>query len=146
MNKVFLIGHVGKDPESKTFGSGNTVASFSLATNKRFKVKDGEKKQETTWHNCQAWNKTADLIMTYIKKGSHIFVGGEISISNYETDQGEKRSMHRVTVHEIQFLDRRDESTSKNETKTNNQKESNKMPNVDKVETSANYTADDIPF
>lgn len=146
MNKVLLIGNLGQDPETKTFGSGANVCNFSLATNKKFKDKNtGETKQTTTWHQCQAWNKTADLCSTYLKKGSKVFVEGEINISHYETDQGEKRSMHRIIVFGVQFLDPKEEgSTTKKKPKTKEKQQ--KMPAVDNVETNHNYTEDDIPF
>ena len=152
MNKVFLMGHLGKDPEVKEFSSGNKVCNFSLATNKTYKGKNGEKQQETTWHNCQAWNKTADLCWTYLKKGSFVFIEGEINVSSWENEHGEKRYNHRINVFGIRFLDRKEDGeqkkTTTRKTSSKPKEENQKMPyvNEDSIHTNQNFTSDDIPF
>ena len=151
MNKVFLMGHLGKDPEVKEFSSGNKVCNFNLATNKVYKGKNGEKQQETTWHNCTGWNKTADLCSTYLKKGSFVFVEGEINISSWENEHGEKRYNHRINVFSIKFLDRKEEdnkTTQKTVQKRKPREENQRMPEVDKesIHVDQNYASNEIPF
>jgi single-strand DNA-binding protein len=100
MNKVTLIGNVGKDPELRTIGD-NQVVSFSLATTRRFKDKDGNK--VTDWHSVQAWGKTAELIAQYVHKGDRLAVEGEIQYREYEKD-GVKRQAVNINCNEVEFL------------------------------------------
>jgi single-strand DNA-binding protein len=95
LNKVFLIGMVGKEPESKTLANGDACATFSLATSKYYKGKNGEKVTDTTWHNIVAWKAVAGIVSKYVKKGSRLCVEGEIKNRNYEKDG------HKVYVSEI---------------------------------------------
>ena len=82
INKVILIGHVGKDPETKSIVS-TTVTKLSLATTETWK-KDGEKKEETQWHNLEAWGKLAEIIDRFVKKGDKIYVEGKIKYREHE--------------------------------------------------------------
>jgi len=84
MNKALLFGNVGKDPEVKRLESGNIVAKFSMATNKSYTNKSGEKVKETSWHNIVLWGKLAELAEKYVKKGDSIIIEGEISYRTYE--------------------------------------------------------------
>lgn len=84
LNKATLIGTVGKDPEVKTLDGGVKVAKFSLATNESYKDKNGQKVEITDWHNLSAWNKLADIIEQYVKKGSHLYIEGRIKNRTYE--------------------------------------------------------------
>ena len=152
LNKVFLIGHVGQDPKEKEFPSGATLSEFSLATNETFKGKDGEKKQKTTWHHCKAWNQKADLCNTYLKKGSKVFISGKIDVEKWETEDGEKRSLGKIQVNEVVFLDNKEEGDSQDsqskKPKTTKKKESKqqKFPDIKNVETNQDFTSDNIPF
>ena len=145
MNKVILMGNLGSDPELKTFPSGNKVCNFSLATNKRYKGKDGEQKQETTWHQCQAWNNTADLCDTYLRKGSQVLLEGEISVSTWD-DNGQKRYNHRINIFSIRFLGKKEDSPQGSAKTT--PKGNEKMPyvNEDSIHANQNFTSDNIPF
>ena len=78
LNKVLLIGNVGRDPEIRHLEGGASVASFSLATTERFRDRNGETKEITEWHNIVAWRQLADLAGRFIKKGSQIYVEGRI--------------------------------------------------------------------
>ena len=105
MNKAFLIGRVGQNPELKTFDGGGKVANFTLATSKSWKDKQtGEKKEKTTWHNVQASGVKADVVMGLITKGSKIAIEGEIDNSSYEKN-GEKRIFSRVNMLNFEFCD-----------------------------------------
>lgn len=87
LNKVILIGRVGKAPEVRTLANGNKVASFSLATSEGYKDKlTGERKEVTEWHNIQAWRGTADIVERYVKKGDMIAIDGKLKTRQWEKD------------------------------------------------------------
>ena len=107
VNKVTLIGRVGKDPEIKTFASGNKVANITLATTERYKDRNGEQKEETEWHSVQAFGKLADVVERFVHKGSLLYLDGKIRTRSYEADG---RTMYRTEIlaDHIQMLDRRE--------------------------------------
>jgi single-strand DNA-binding protein len=89
MNRVILHGNVGNDPDSKVLQSGNTVTKFSLATNKSYTDKKGEKITETQWHSIVLWGKVAETASKYVKKGSSLIVEGEIAYRSYVNKEGQ---------------------------------------------------------
>ncbi len=91
INKVILIGNLGRDPEIQKFDNGVKKASFSLATTEVFKNKDGEKTQHTEWHNIVLWRGLADIAENYLKKGSTIYLEGKIRRRDWEDKDGQKR-------------------------------------------------------
>ncbi len=103
-NKVQLIGNVGQNPEITVLDSGKKVVRFSLATNEHYKNTNGEKVQNTNWHNLVAWGKTAEVIEKYASKGKEIAVEGKLTSRSYETNEGEKRYVTEVVVSEILLL------------------------------------------
>ena len=107
LNKVTLIGNVGKDPEIKTFASGNKVASITLATSERYKDRNGEQKEDTEWHSVQAFGKLADVVERFVHKGSLLYLDGKIRTRSYEADG---RTVYRTEIlaDHIQMLDRRE--------------------------------------
>ena len=107
LNRVTLIGNVGKDPEIKTFASGNKVASITLATSERYKDRNGEQKEDTEWHSVQAFGKLADVVERFVHKGSLLYLDGKIRTRSYEADG---RTMYRTEIlaDHIQMLDRRE--------------------------------------
>ena len=107
VNKVILIGRLGKDPEIKTFASGNKVANITLATSERYKDRNGEQKEETEWHSVQAFGKLADVVERFVHKGSLLYLDGKIRTRSYEADG---RTMYRTEIlaDHIQMLDRRE--------------------------------------
>lgn len=84
VNKALLLGNVGKDPEVRTTASGQSVASFSLATSRRWKDRDGNKQEQTEWHNVVAWGKLADVVSKYVTKGSKLYIEGRIETQSWE--------------------------------------------------------------
>lgn len=84
LNRAQLIGHVGQDPEIKTMPNGTKLAKCSLATNKKWTDKAGEKQEKTEWHNLVFWDKKAETVEKFVKKGSRIYVEGEIETQEYE--------------------------------------------------------------
>jgi single-strand DNA-binding protein len=103
-NKVQLIGHVGNDPEIKTFDGGKKLAKLSIATNESYKNDKGEKVEETQWHSLIAWGKTADIIEKYVVKGKEIAIEGKLTHRNYEDKNGEKRYVTEVVIDELLLL------------------------------------------
>lgn len=91
MNRIFLYGNVGKEPEVRILESGNKIAKFSLATSKYRKDEHGDKITETTWHNIVFWNKPAEIIEKYVKKGSSLIIEGEIRYRDYTDKEGNKK-------------------------------------------------------
>jgi single-strand DNA-binding protein len=103
-NKVQLIGHVGNDPEIKTFDGGKKLAKLNVATNENYKNEKGEKVEETQWHTLIAWGKTADIIEKYVVKGKEIAIEGKLTHRSYEDKNGEKRYVTEVVIDEIMLL------------------------------------------
>ena len=103
-NKVKLIGHVGNDPEIKSFDGGKKLAKLSIATNESYKNDKGEKVEETQWHSLVAWGKTADIIEKYVVKGKEIAIEGKLTHRSYEDKNGEKRYVTEVVIDELLML------------------------------------------
>ena len=103
-NKVQLIGNVGNEPEITNLDSGKKVAKFSIATNEFYKNSNGEKEQNTQWHNVVAWGKIAEIIEKYVGKGKEVALDGKLTSRSYETKEGEKRYVTEVVANEILLL------------------------------------------
>jgi len=91
VNKVILLGNLGKDPEIRTLERGDKVASFSLATSETYKNKEGQKVEQTEWHNIVMWRGLAEVAEKYLKKGSQIFLEGKIKTRSWDDKEGNKR-------------------------------------------------------
>ncbi len=105
LNKVMLIGNLGRDPELKSLTSGTHVATFSMATSRRWKGKDGEFQEETQWHNIVAWGQSAETISTYLKKGSRVYLEGRLTHRSWDDPNGQKRYITEVVAENFVFLD-----------------------------------------
>ena len=103
-NRVYLIGNLGSDPELNQFESGKKKASFTLATNDFYKNQDGERIQDTQWHNIIAWNHQAELIENYVKKGQEIAIEGKLTTRSYEDQKGITRYITEVILNELLLL------------------------------------------
>ena len=103
-NKVQLIGNLGNDPEIITLDSGKKLAKLQIATNETYTNAIGEKITDTQWHNLVAWNKTAEIVEKYLKKGKEVMVEGKLTSRSYETSAGEKRYITEVVVNELLML------------------------------------------
>ena len=105
VNKVFLLGNVGKDPEIRSTAGGMTVASFSLATADRAKDAQGNWADKTEWHNLVCFQRTAEVVRDYVKKGSQIFVEGKIQTRSWDDKtSGEKKYKTEILVNELTLL------------------------------------------
>ena len=102
VNKVILVGNLGKDPELKYTPSGAAVATFSLATTDRFKDKDGN--QKTEWHNIIAWRQLAEICGKYLHKGKQVYIEGRIQYRTYDDRDGNKRYITEIVADQMQML------------------------------------------
>ncbi len=109
VNKVILVGNLGKDPEVRSLDSGVKVASFPLATNEYFKGKDGNRVEQTEWHNIVLWRGMAELAEKYLKKGSLIYLEGRIRTRQWEDKEGNKRYNTEIIGDVMNFLGGRPE-------------------------------------
>lgn len=107
INKVTLLGNLGKDPEIRTFENGSKVARFSLATNKNFKDKAGEWQTQTEWHNIVVWGYAAEHAEKFLKKGGLAYVEGEINYREYEAD-GQKKYITEIKGDVLKSLEKRE--------------------------------------
>jgi single-strand DNA-binding protein len=106
LNRVQLMGRLGKDPETKFTPTGKKVAHFSVAISNRWKSKEGEAKEYTEWVNVEAWGRLGEVCQEYLKKGSLLFVEGRLKTDKYE-DKGETRYYTKVVALAMQMLDRK---------------------------------------
>jgi single-strand DNA-binding protein len=104
VNKVILVGNVGKDPDVRHLDSGVTVARFSLATNETYTDKTGKKVTQTEWHNIVVWSKLAEIAEKYIKAGKLLFVEGRLKTSSYDDKDGVKRYKTEIFCDNFRFL------------------------------------------
>lgn len=110
VNKVILIGNLGKDPEVKYTPQGTPVAKFSLATNERYKDKEGNWQDRTEWHNIVLWQRLAEIAGEYLKKGSKVYIEGRIRTDSWDDKQsGQKKYMTQIVGHDIVLLSGRGE-------------------------------------
>jgi single-strand DNA-binding protein len=105
VNKVFLLGNVGKDPEIRTTPTGMTVASFSLATAERAKDAQGNWADKTEWHNLVAFQRTAEIVRDYVKKGTQVFIEGKIQTRSWDDkESGQKKYRTEILINELSLL------------------------------------------
>jgi single-strand DNA-binding protein len=112
VNKVILLGNVGKDPEIRSTGSGIMVASFGLATSSRTKDAQGNWQDKTEWHNVVAYDKLAEIIRDYVKKGHKLFVEGRLTTRNWDDKEHAGRKVYRteIVASDISLLSGRDDA------------------------------------
>ncbi|MDO9340308.1 MAG: single-stranded DNA-binding protein [Bacteroidales bacterium] len=103
-NRVTLIGNLGQDPETKTTETGKKVTHFTLATDDGYKNSDGQKVNETTWHNIVAWNGLADIAGKYLKKGRQVAVEGRIVYRTYEDKKGATKNITEIVLNDLILL------------------------------------------
>jgi single-strand DNA-binding protein len=138
VNKVILVGNAGQDPEVKYTASGVPVAKVSLATNERFKDRNEQWQDRTEWHSIVAWQRLAEIVGEYVRKGSKLYVEGKLQTSTWEDKQtGEKKYRTEIVAREILLLSSREDSPEGRQTTTGEESTPDSVPTpVD----------DDIPF
>ena len=136
VNKVILVGNLGKDPEVRYLDSGVAVANFSLATTENYKNKQGEKVSQTEWHNIVLWRGLAEVAEKWLKKGSSVYIEGKIRTNKWEDKEGNTRYNTEILADNMTMLGNRINSdvSDKNDTKT-----------VSEIK-SVNDENDDLPF
>lgn len=117
LNKVQLIGNLGKDPELKYTSAGVAVATFSIATSDSWKDQEGNTQERTEWHNIVAWRKLAEICGEWLKKGKRVYIEGRLQTRNYEKD-GVKRYITEIVADQLIMLDGAPRSTNGGETET----------------------------
>jgi single-strand DNA-binding protein len=109
LNKVLLIGNLGKDPEVRYTGSGVPVATFSIATNESWQDQDGNTQERTEWHNIVAWRKLAEICHQYLRKGKKVYIEGRIQTRSYDDkNTGAKKYITEIVANSMIMLDSKD--------------------------------------
>lgn len=111
LNKVILIGNLGRDPELRYTQGGQAVANFTLATTESITKRDGEREDRTEWHRIVAWGKLAEICGEYLSKGKQIYLEGRIQTREWEDKEGNKRWTTEIVARNMQMLGRRSEGT-----------------------------------
>lgn len=139
LNRVMLIGNLGKDPELRYTTSGVAVATFSLATNESWKDQDGNTQERTEWHNIVAWKKLAEICGEWLKKGKKVYIEGRIQTRSYDDkNTGTKKYMTEIVAENMIMLDSKSAGTSEGGTPSSSVSEPAPAP-VGRIE-------DDLPF
>tara|TARA_B100000767_G_C19552055_1_gene445369 strand:- start:262 stop:732 length:471 start_codon:yes stop_codon:yes gene_type:complete len=153
VNKVMLLGNLGRDPEVRTFPNGDSVCNFSIATSTSWKDKaSGEKKEKTEWHNIVMYRKLAEIAGEYLKKGSSIFVEGSLQTRKWQTKEGQDRYTTEIVADTMQMLGGRDSRVSESSNSGDNFSQEPARVNKNDVNTSSSgeptleLPDDDIPF
>ena len=104
LNKVMIIGHLGRDPEMRYTPSGRPVTNFSVATSRSWNTSDGERREDTEWFNVVAWGSLAEICNEYLSKGQQVYVEGRLQTRKWEDDEGNKRKTIEVVAKEMIML------------------------------------------
>ena len=111
VNKVILVGRLGRDPETRYTGGGQAVCNFTMATDESFKSKSGERQKRTEWHRIVVWAKLAEIAQQYLKKGSQIYLEGRIQTREWTDKENQKRTTVEIVASDIKFLGSKSDST-----------------------------------
>jgi single-strand DNA-binding protein len=148
VNRVTLLGNLGKDPEIKFLPSGQAVANFSIATTERFKDKDGQWQDRTEWHNIVAYGRTAEIVRDYVKKGNKLYVDGRLTTRSWDDkDTGKKVYRTEIVVNDLVLIGGRGDGEAGGGGYSSNRQSGNQgsyaqaAPDYD-----TGITDDDIPF
>jgi len=106
VNKAIILGNVGQDPEVRHTKNGTAVCNFSIATNKSWKTQDGQKQDKTSWHRVTAWGKVAEIAGQYVKKGSQVYVEGELEYGSFTNKDGVEVPTCEIVIQSLQLLSR----------------------------------------
>ena len=137
INKAILIGNLGKDPELRYTPSGQAVASFSIATTRKWRDNEGQSQEQTEWHNIIVWGKQAENANEYLQKGRSVYIEGRIQNRSYEDKDGNKRYISEVVAQTVQYLGSKGDQSNTN-------KQSQQQPSDTPPEVSSDD--DDLPF
>lgn len=147
VNKVILLGNVGKDPDVRFLDGGVSVASFSLATTENYKNKAGERVSQTEWHNIVVWRHLADLADKYISKGQKLYIEGKITNRTWEDKEGNKRYTTEIVASTIELLGKRGDDNGSSSSSSSQPSPQQNEQKAEDAEIAEKETADDdLPF
>ncbi len=146
INKAFIFGRLGQDPELKALPSGTQVASFSIATNRFYKDKDGNKQEQTDWHNIVVFGRQAELVQQYLKKGDTAFIEGRIQTRSWEGQDGQKRYRTEIVADRVQFGPKTQAGAPASVAQVAGDEEAEPTPADIKYPDEDEINPDDIPF
>ncbi len=141
LNKVMLIGNVGKDPDIRHLENDAVVANFTLATTERYRDKSGNWQEQTEWHNIVCWRGLAERVEKYVKKGTQLFVEGKIRTREWVDQSEQKRYAIEILADSIQLLGRRTENPGTQQLRPQDARNT-----VSKADESEEEPLDDLPF
>lgn len=145
INKVILVGNLGKDPEVRYLEGGTAVANFTLATSESFKDRtSGERKTNTEWHNVVVWRGLAEVTEKYLKKGMQVYIEGKLRTRQWQDKDGNNRYTTEIVADNLQMLGKREENSSHNNNEQNS--ENNQSVNATPSIESTPDQVDDLPF
>lgn len=137
LNKVLLIGNLGRDPEVKHLENNKTVATFNLATNENFTDRNGDPRTETEWHNIEVWDNLAKTVEKFCKKGTLVYIEGKIKTENWKDKDGNEKSRKKIRGSSVVLLG--------NTQRNNDGSASGNQPHSD-MSASNNHSEEDLPF
>jgi single-strand DNA-binding protein len=151
VNKVILLGNVGKDPDIRSTAGGTMVANFTLATSDRFQDQQGNWQDRTEWHNLVAFKRTAEIVRDYVKKGSKLYIEGKIQTRTWDDKEGAKHYKTEILVNDLSLLSGREEGSggySRSSSSSSSASSFDQRPpaGADDVAQSTEISDDDIPF
>ena len=146
VNKVILVGHLGKDPEVKYLDQNRAVANVTMATNERYTDRNGNKVEQTEWHNLEMWDGLAKIAEQYLKKGSLVYIEGKIKTEEWERDNQKHRTT-RIRVNTMNMLDRAAENSSNTSSNRTENTSNDAQHNEAAIDSMVNDSGeDDLPF
>jgi len=143
VNKVILIGNLGRDPELRYTQNGQAVANFTLATTENWTDKSGERVERTEWHRIVVWGRTGEMCAQYLSKGRTVYVEGRIQTREWEDKEGQKRKTTEINAQTVQFLGGPRDGSARSSAEA---PQSEEAPSVPSEGGGAPPTGDDIPF
>lgn len=139
-NRVLLMGNLTRDPELRQTSSNNPVANIGLAVNRSYTTKSGERREEATFIDCEAWGRTAEVMSKYLKKGRPVFVDGRLKLDEWEDREGNRRHKLKVVIEQFQFI-----NSNPNRSDDSDPHDDQEMGDVYEAD-HENLTDDSIPF
>ena len=143
-NQAIIIGNLARDPELRTVPSGQSVATFAVATNRGWQDKNGEQQEAADFHNVVAWGKLAELADQYLSKGRKVMIVGRLQTRSWEGDDGKKNYRTEIVANEVNFLDRPGDGDGGAPSSSSSSSGSSKKPQIDDVDDEVDLS--EIPF
>jgi len=147
INRIILVGHLGQDPEKRYTPSGAAVTTFTLATNERYKDRNGDQQDKTEWHNIVAWNNLAEICAEYLHKGKQVYIEGKIQTRKWQDKDGNDRYTTEIIANQMQMLGSKAESDSRPAHQPSKQKNTwDAQPNKDDSIPDDKWSDEKVPF